>query len=155
MVNGSEIRVDLGRKLQFTDSILSTTLWSDVVIWLTDGKKVISVELFSGADHTIENGCEEAVERKASKYEQLVNDCKDKGWQTLLFIVEMDWKIFPAQSVRMEEKQSKGWEKQLKQPPVGRRKEEEGDELVVRRRGAGSWPLLVTHELEYIVVKAQ
>ena len=44
-------------------------------------------------------GCSEAHERKATKYQDLVQQCRDKGWQAWLFPVEVGCRGFPAQSV--------------------------------------------------------
>ncbi len=46
-----------------------------------------------------EEGCEEAAERKKGKYQQLVQDCRDKGWTSRLMTVEVGCRGFPAQSV--------------------------------------------------------
>ncbi|XP_068595260.1 retrovirus-related Pol polyprotein from type-1 retrotransposable element R2 [Brachionichthys hirsutus] len=89
-----EMRVDLGRKLQFPQ-VVQTPLRPDVVIWSDEAKKIILIEL------TVpwEDGCSEASERKASKYQDLVQQCRDKGWQAWLFPVEVGCRGFPAQSV--------------------------------------------------------
>ncbi len=58
------------------------------------GKKIILVELMV----PWEEGCEEAAERKKGKYQQLVQDCRDKGWTTWLMMVEVRCRGFPAQS---------------------------------------------------------
>ncbi|XP_076155592.1 uncharacterized protein LOC143138965 [Alosa pseudoharengus] len=91
---GWEMSVDLGKKLTFP-SIVQTTLRPDVVIWSEQAKKIILVEL------TVpwEEGCEEAHERKSLKYQDLIMDCKDKGWQAWLFPVEVGCRGFPAKSM--------------------------------------------------------
>lgn len=91
---GWELRADLGRKLTFP-SIVHTNLRPDIVVWSEQAKRVILVEL------TVpwEEGCDEAHERKALKYQDLVMECKSKGWQTWLFPVEVGCRGFPAQSV--------------------------------------------------------
>ncbi|KAK0135439.1 Retrovirus-related Pol polyprotein from type-1 retrotransposable element R2 [Merluccius polli] len=89
-----ELEVDLGRKLHFPEAVLSTTLRPDIVMWSLEGKKIILVEL------TVpwEENCEGAAERKKEKYQQLVLDCRDKGWTTWLMAVEVGCQGFPAQS---------------------------------------------------------
>ncbi len=79
------MEVDLRRKLHFPEAVLSTTLRPDIIMWSPEGKKIILVEL------TVpwEEGCEEAAERKKAKYQQLVQDCQDKGWTTWLMTVEV------------------------------------------------------------------
>ncbi|KAK0152385.1 hypothetical protein N1851_006099 [Merluccius polli] len=66
-----------------------------MVIWSEVAKKVILIEL------TVpwEDGCSDAHERKATKYQDLVQQCRDKGWQAWLFPVEVGCMGFPAQSV--------------------------------------------------------
>lgn len=70
-----------GKQAPFPKGVLFTTLRLDVVIWSTEGRKIIMVELTT----PWEEGCKEAAEWKTSKYQQLVNDCRDKGWQTWLY----------------------------------------------------------------------
>lgn len=41
---------------------------------------------------------EEARERKTSKYEELVNTCKDKGWRPWLFPIEIGTRGFVAKA---------------------------------------------------------
>ncbi len=92
---GWKMEVDLGRKLHFPEAVLSTTLRHDIIMWSPGGKKIILVELMV----PWEEGCEEAAERKKGKYQQLVQDCRDKGWTTRLMTVEVRCRGFPAQSV--------------------------------------------------------
>lgn len=89
-----EMRVDLGRKLVFPQ-VVQTQLRPDMVLWSEEVRKLILIEL------TVpwEDGCEEAYERKATKYQDLVEQCRAKGWQTWLFPVEVGCRGFPAQSV--------------------------------------------------------
>lgn len=88
-----EMRVDLGRKLVFPQ-VVQTSLRPDMVLWSEEARKIILIEL------TVpwEDGCEEAYERKATKYQDLVEQCRAKGWQTWLFPVEVGCRGFPAQS---------------------------------------------------------
>ena len=44
-------------------------------------------------------GCEEAAERKTSKYANLVRECRVQGWRTWFFTVEMGYSGFPGHSV--------------------------------------------------------
>ncbi|KAK0140163.1 hypothetical protein N1851_022917 [Merluccius polli] len=89
-----EMRVDLGRKLHFPQ-VVQTSLRPDMVIWSEEAKKVILIEL------TVpwKDGCGEVHERKATKYQDLVQQGRDKGWQAWLFPVEVGCRGFPAQSV--------------------------------------------------------
>ena len=89
-----EMRVDLGSKLIFPE-IVQTTLRPDIVVWSPVAKSIIMIEL------TVpwEEGCEEAHERKLSKYEELAETCRQKGWKTQLYAVEVGCRGFPARSV--------------------------------------------------------
>ena len=90
---GWEMSADLGKKLVFPP-VVQTTLRPDIVIWSEQAKKIILVEL------TVpwEEGCEEAHERKSQKYQDLIMECREKGWQAWLFPVEVGCRGFPAQS---------------------------------------------------------
>ena len=46
-----------------------------------------------------EKGCDEAQERKSSKYWELKETCQDRGWKTWLFPVEVGCGGFPVSSV--------------------------------------------------------
>jgi len=89
-----EMKVDLGGRLQFPQFV-QTTLRPDVILWSDEGKKIILIEL------TVpwEEGCEQAFERKSAKYQNILHDCREKGWQAWLFPVEVGCRGFPAQSV--------------------------------------------------------
>ncbi len=66
-----------------------------MVIWSEEAKKIILIEL------TVqwEDGCDGASERQATSYQDLVHQCRDKGWQAWLFPVEVGCRGFLAQSV--------------------------------------------------------
>ena len=89
-----QLEVDLGKKMQFPD-IVPTNLRPDMVLWSTSSKKVVLIEL------TVpwEERCGEANERKRAKYDGLLAECRDRGWQTWNFPVEVGCRGFPAQSV--------------------------------------------------------
>ena len=88
------MEVDLGKRLVFPD-VVQTTLRPDIVLWSKAGKKLIVIEL------TVpwETRCEEAYERKKAKYTELLDLCKEKGWHTWLFPVEVGTRGFCSQSV--------------------------------------------------------
>lgn len=66
-----------------------------MVMWSEEAKKIILIEL------TVPwgEGCEQAFKRKSTKYQDLLHDCRGKGWQAWLFPVEVSCRGFPAQSV--------------------------------------------------------
>ncbi|XP_026059304.1 uncharacterized protein LOC113043970 [Carassius auratus] len=89
-----KMRVDLGKKLVFPQ-VVQTLLRPDIFLWSEEASKIILIELMV----SWEDGCEEAHERKATKYQDLVEQCRAKGWQTWLFPIEVRCRGFPAQSV--------------------------------------------------------
>ena len=91
---GWNMEVDLGKKLVFP-GIVQTNLRPDIVLWSETGKKLIVIEL------TVpwESRCEEAYERKKAKYTELLEACKQQGWRTWLFPIEVGTRGFCAQSV--------------------------------------------------------
>lgn len=91
---GWNMEVDLGKKLVFP-SIVQTNLRPDIVLWSEKGKKLIMIEL------TVpwETRCEEAYERKKAKYTELLNQCRQRGWHTWLFPIEVGVRGFCSQSV--------------------------------------------------------
>ncbi|KAK1893947.1 Bone morphogenetic protein 5 [Dissostichus eleginoides] len=58
-----------------------------MVILLEEVKKIIIIEL----SVPWEDRYEEASERKATKFQDLVHQCRDKGWQAWLFPVEVGY----------------------------------------------------------------
>ena len=89
-----DMKVDLGRKLVFPD-IVHTTLRPDIVIWSASARTIIIIEL------TVpwEENCEDANERKTSKYTELSEMCRQRGWKTHLYPVEVGCRGFPAKSI--------------------------------------------------------
>jgi hypothetical protein len=86
--------VDLGKKLVFP-SIVQTNLRPDIVLWSEKGKKLIMIDL------TVpwETRCEEAYERKKTKYSELLNQCRQRGLNTWLLTIEVGMRGFCLQSV--------------------------------------------------------
>ena len=90
-----EMLVDLGKKLKFPQEVTHTMLRPDIVLWSKSPKLVIPVEL------TVpwEERADEAHELKKSKYQELADTCRDRGWKTWVFPVEVGSRGFPSQSV--------------------------------------------------------
>jgi len=72
-----------------------SSLRPDIVIWSTAPKMMILVELTVPWEERID----EANERKRSKYQELADFCREKGFSTWVFPVEVGCRGFPAQSV--------------------------------------------------------
>ncbi|KAI8482277.1 hypothetical protein Bbelb_399680 [Branchiostoma belcheri] len=87
-------QVDLDRKLTFPEEVVATNLRPDMVLWSKQAKKVTMIELTVPWEERVE----EAHERKALKYQDLVQSCKDKGWRAMCFPVEVGTRGFICQS---------------------------------------------------------
>ncbi|KAJ8332759.1 hypothetical protein SKAU_G00416550 [Synaphobranchus kaupii] len=93
---GSEwnMKVDLGRQLQFPREIAETSLRPDMVLWSVACKTVLLVEL------TVpwEGGLETAHERKRAKYSDLAAECREAGWKATICPVEVGCRGFVGSS---------------------------------------------------------
>ncbi|XP_078682186.1 uncharacterized protein LOC144916736 [Branchiostoma floridae x Branchiostoma belcheri] len=89
-----EMRADLDRQLHLPNTICETSLRPDLVLWSEDQKAALIIEL------TIpwEENVQAAFERKKLKYDDLVQQCKQKGWQTRLYPVEVGVRGFVGAS---------------------------------------------------------
>ncbi|XP_060078757.1 uncharacterized protein LOC132558232 [Ylistrum balloti] len=85
-----KLAVELNQRLTFPD-IVPTNLRPDMVLWLSTTRMVIIIEL---TVPWVER-CSEALERKRGKYEALLMECREKGWQTCSFPVEVGCRGFP------------------------------------------------------------
>ena len=90
-----ELLADLGTRLKFPEEVTSTNLRPDIVLLSRRTKQLAIVEL------TVpwETRMEEAHERKLTKYQQLVWECKDKGWKAWNFPVEIGCRGFASNSL--------------------------------------------------------
>ena len=79
------MRVDLDRQLRFPVEITATSLRPDLVVWSTKAKSVLLIELTIPA----EEGIEAAYERKKAKYSDLAAECREAGWKTTIYPVEV------------------------------------------------------------------
>ena len=90
-----EMKADLKQQLQFPQEIALTTLRPDIVIWSRNPKRVVLVELTVPWEEQIE----ESHELKRAKYEDLAQTCRENGWNTWVFLIEVGCRGFPSQSV--------------------------------------------------------
>ncbi|XP_060789308.1 uncharacterized protein LOC132894068 [Neoarius graeffei] len=90
------LRVDLDQQLKFPPEITTTSLRPDVVLWSPAVKTVILPEL------TIpwEGGMEAAFERKRDKYTEPVAECREAGWSTTIYPVEVGCRGFIGTSIQ-------------------------------------------------------
>ena len=70
--------VDIGNPLKVPEQIATTTLRPDLILWSTETKQVLLIELTVPWEENIEVACE----RKLEKYQELVEQCKVNKWRT-------------------------------------------------------------------------
>ena len=94
--NDWTLLVDVGKQLRIPQEIICTNLRPDIVLYSRQGKCVILVEL------TVpwEDNLDEAHQRKAAKYAELVSNIEANGWRTYYFSVEVGTRGFPSISLR-------------------------------------------------------
>ena len=90
-----ELQADIGRQLRFPAEIAMTNMRPDVLLCSNQTRQLIMLELTV----PFEDRIEEAYERKAGKYRELVNTCEEKGWKTLCFPVEVGVRGFVGHSL--------------------------------------------------------
>jgi hypothetical protein len=90
-----QLRADIHTQLQFPTNIAITNSRPDIVLWSEASKQVVIIEL------TVpwEDRLEEAHERKLSKYQQLVDDCRMNGWKSWCLPVEVGCRGFIGKSL--------------------------------------------------------
>jgi hypothetical protein len=90
-----QMEVDLKKKLKFPEEITVSKLRPDIVLWSSASKQVVLLELTVLWEERIE----ESYERKLEKYKPLVDTCKERGWRSWCFPVEVGCSGFPARSL--------------------------------------------------------
>jgi hypothetical protein len=90
-----EMLVDLGKKLKFPEEVTHTSLRPDIVMWSRSPKLMVMVELTVPWEERVEV----SHEIKKGKYQDLADTCKERGWKTWVFPVEVGCRGFPSQSV--------------------------------------------------------
>ena len=84
------MRVDLDRQLRFPAEITVTSLHPDIVVWSTKARSVLFIELTV----PMEDGIEATFERKKSNYSELAAECREEGWKTTIYPVEVGCRGF-------------------------------------------------------------
>ncbi|XP_075893028.1 uncharacterized protein LOC142895694, partial [Nelusetta ayraudi] len=87
--------VDLGKQLRFPQHIAATSLRPDMIITSEASKHLIMLELTVPWEERIE----EANERKRSKYQELVEECRGRGWRTFYEPIEVGCRGFAGRSL--------------------------------------------------------
>ncbi|XP_061920230.1 uncharacterized protein LOC133660667 [Entelurus aequoreus] len=90
-----QLHVDLGKQLRFPQHIVKTSLRPDMIIISEASKHLIMLELTVPWEERIE----EANERKRAKYQELVEDCRGRGWRTFYESIEVGCCGFAGRSL--------------------------------------------------------
>lgn len=90
-----ELRVDLGRQLKFPDHFMATSLRPDMVLSSVSLKQLLLMELTIPWDDRME----EANEQKRSKYQELVEQCRIRGWKACSDLIEVGCTGFAGRSL--------------------------------------------------------
>ena len=88
-------RVDIGERLKVPEQIAITTLRPDLILWSTETRQVLLIELIVPWEENIDVACE----RKLEKYQELVEQCKFNKWRTACYPIEVDCRSFAGRSV--------------------------------------------------------
>lgn len=75
----------MGKQLKFPHHIASTSLHSDMIITSEGLKHLIILELTVPLDNCIK----EVNKRKYNKYQELVDECRSRGWRTFYEPIEI------------------------------------------------------------------
>ena len=68
----------------------------DLVVWSAEERKVLLIELTEPHEDNIEK----AHERKEQRYENLVKDCEEDGWQAKYFPIDVGFTGFVGTSAK-------------------------------------------------------
>ncbi|CAC5414709.1 unnamed protein product [Mytilus coruscus] len=90
-----QFTADIQQRMSFPAEIEATSLRPDMVLWSQGTRQTVLLEL------TVpwEERMDEAHERKMAKYQQLVEDCQQRGWRTRCFAIEVGYRGFAGQTV--------------------------------------------------------
>ena len=90
-----QLKIDVGSRLKFPSNIIDTSLHPNMVLFSNSSKQVILYEL------TVpwEEYMDEAHERKANKYQELVESCRQKQWQASCYPIEVGARGFAGKSL--------------------------------------------------------
>ena len=90
-----KLQVDSKERLVFPQEVVTTTLRPDIVITSSSTKCIILVELTVPWEDRIE----ESHQIKGQKYDHIVTEAIQNGWQAYCFPVEVGCRVFPAKSL--------------------------------------------------------
>ena len=90
-----QLLVDLERQIKFPTHIIETRLRPDIILYSNTTKKIVMWELSVPWEEHMDT----AHERKMSKYEHLVEQCRENGWQASCQAIEVGSRGFAANSL--------------------------------------------------------
>ena len=88
-------RVDIRERLKVTKKITTTTLRPDLILWSSETRQVLLIELTIPWEENINVACE----RKLKKYQELVEQCKYNKWRTACYPIEVGRRGFVGRTV--------------------------------------------------------
>ena len=77
-----QLRADIKEQLKVPEQT-ATTLQLDLILWSTETRRVVLTKLTVPWEENIKVACE----RKLEKYQELVEQCKSKKWQTAQHVI--------------------------------------------------------------------
>jgi hypothetical protein len=93
--NDWNMQADVNQKLKFPPEITTTNQRPDIVLWSKNTKQAVLIELTVPWEERIQD----ANERKRTKYQQLVEECRENGWKTSCYPIEVGCRGFAGQSL--------------------------------------------------------
>ena len=88
-------RVDIGNRLNVPEQIAAITLRPNLILWSTEKRQVLLIELTVPWEENIDVACE----RKLEKYQKLVEQCKVNKWRTACYPIEVGCRGFAGKSL--------------------------------------------------------
>ena len=85
--------VDIGERLKVPEQ-MATTLRPDLILWSTETRQVLLIELIVPWEENIDVACK----RKLEKYQELVEKCKFNKWRTAYYPIEVGCRGFAGRS---------------------------------------------------------
>lgn len=90
-----QLEVNLGKQLRFPHHIAATRLRPDIIAISEASRQLIILEITVPWEERIE----EANERKRAKYQELVEECRERGWRTFYEPIEIGCRGFAGRSL--------------------------------------------------------
>ncbi|KAI2661305.1 Glutamyl-tRNA(Gln) amidotransferase subunit A [Labeo rohita] len=88
-----QLKVDLGKQLKIPETIATTTLRPDMVLFSESSRQMVLLELTK----PWKDRMEESFKRKRAKHEELASECRNRGWKTCCFPIEVGCQGFASQ----------------------------------------------------------